>query len=371
MKRRVLAPVAAACLVLLIGASCSNGGSSAPAVSGGASTTTNPEDITGTIRLLSYSDGFDPKYIESFHAQYPNIKLETASMDSNEAAIAKIQAGFEVDVINSCVDEATLEMVQKGLYMPLDQAKLTNWPDLFPSMKTLPGVQVDGRIYMVPVDAGTAGILYNADVVNPPPTSWKDLFDPEWKGRTGLEDIAVTAFMVGALATGITDPLHMDEAQLDSVKNYLIEHKDQFRTFWHGDAEVKSLFKSGEIVISSGYPDEAKFLQKEGVNAQFTVASEGQFLWACGYGISPEIDPQNLPAAYALLNWYSGVKAEMFEASYWGYQIANAKVLDVAPKSLIEEAGLDAPFHLENAIPASPPENREAWVAAWTEVKAS
>jgi hypothetical protein len=46
-------------------------------------------------------------------------------------------------------------------------------------------------------------------------------------------------------------------------------------------------------------------------------------------------------------------------------------VLDIAPQSVIDEASLEAPFHLENAIPASPPENRDAWVAAWTEVKAS
>ncbi len=99
-------------------------------------------------------------------------------MGSNEEAIAKITAGFEVDVVNSCVDEATLEMVQKGLYMPLDTSRLDNWDDLFPAMKALPGVQVDGKVYMLPVDAGTAGIVYNADVVTTPPTSWADLFDP-------------------------------------------------------------------------------------------------------------------------------------------------------------------------------------------------
>jgi spermidine/putrescine transport system substrate-binding protein len=371
MKPRVLVRIAAISALVLIAGACSNGGSSAPQATGGASSTANPADITGTIRLLSYSDGFDPKYMASFHQEYPNIHLETASMDSNEAAIAKIQAGFQVDVINSCVDEATLEMDQKGLYMPLDASKLTNWPDLFPTMKSLPGVQYNGKIYMVPVDAGTAGILYNADEITTPPTSWTDLFDPQYKGRVGLEDNAVTALMVGALATGVQDPIHMDQSQIDSVKNYLIAHKDQFRTFWHGDSEVKSLFKSGEIVISSGYPDNAKFLQQEGVNVKFNVASEGQFLWACGYGISPSISPQNLPAAYALLNWYSSVKAELFEANYWGYQIANEKVLKVAPQSLIDSVGLDAPFHMQNAIPASPPENRDAWVAAWTEVKAS
>ncbi len=107
------------------------------------------------------------------------------------------------------------------------------------------------------------------------------------------------------------------------------------------------------------------------MNAKFVTASEGQFLWACGYGISPDIAPENLDAAYALLNWYTSPEAELYEAATWNYQIANQKVLDIAPQSVIDEASLDAPFSMENAIPASPPENREAWVAAWTEVKAS
>ena len=358
----------------LVAGACSSG-PSAPSGSAqspsSAAANENPADIHGTIRLLSYTDGFDPNYIAGFHNKYPNIKLETAAMSSNEEAIAKVQAGFEVDVINSCVDEATLEMVQKGLYMPLDASRLTYWNDLFPSMQTLPGVQVDGKIYMAPVDAGTAGIVYNADEVTTPPDSWTDLFDPQHAGRVAIEDIAVTGIMIGALATGVQDPLQMDQAQLDSVKQYLIDHKSNIRTFWKGDASLKSLFKSGEIVMASGYPDNAKSLQQEGVNAKFVVAKEGQFLWACGYGISPSIDPANLDAAYALLNWYESPKAELYEATVWNYQVANHDVLEIAPKSVIEAASLDAPFSMENAIPASPPEDRAAWVTAWTEVKAS
>jgi spermidine/putrescine-binding protein len=373
MARRILLLLTVGVSLATTAAACrSSSETNEPVSSGGAATQqSNPNDITGTVRLLSYTDGFDPDYVRSFHEQYPNIKLETSAMGSNEEAVAKIQAGFEVDVVNSCVDEATLEMVQKGMYMPLDASRLTSWNDLFPSMKALPGVQQDGKIYMLPVDAGTAGIVYNADVVTTPPDSWTDLFDPQWRGRAGLEDISITAIMVGALANGITDPLHMSAAQLETIKNYLIEHKDQFRTFWKGDAAVKSLFKSGEIVISSGYPDTAHSLQKEGVNAKFVTAKEGQFLWACGYGISPSIDPANLDAAYALLNWYTSPQAELYEAATWNYQVANQKVLDIAPKDVIDEASLEAPFHLENAIPASPPDDREAWVAAWTEVKAS
>lgn len=349
----------------------SDAGTGAETSGGGPTQSVAPEDIHGTIRLLSYSDGFDDKYLAGFHETYPNITLKTAAMSSNEEAIAKIQAGFEVDVVNSCVDEATLEMVQKGLYMPLDTSRLADWNDLFPSMKTLPGVQVDGKVYMVPVDAGTSGIVYDADVVTTPPDSWADLFDPQWSGRMAIEDIAVTGIMIGALANGIEDPIHMDDSQLEMVKNYLIEHKSQIRTFWKGDASIKSLFKSGEVVISSGYPDNAKSLTEDGMNVKFAVAKEGQFLWACGYGISPDIAPENLDAAYALLNYYTSPEAELFEAAEWNYQVANQKVLDIAPQEVIDAASLDAPFNMENAIPASPPENRSAWVAAWTEIKAS
>lgn len=353
----------------LIAVGCGGSDTSSSTTSAGASV--DPASITGTIRLLSYSDGFDPGYLAAFEQMYPNITIESSSMGSNEEAIAKILAGFEADVVNSCVDEATLEMVEKGIYAPLDANRLEHWNDLFPSMQTLPGVQVDEQIYMLPVDAGTSGIVYDADVVTTPPDSWSDLFDPQWAGRAGMEDIAVTAFMIGALTNGIEDPINMDQAQIDQVKQFLIDNKSQFRTFWKGDAAVKSLFKSGEIVISSGYPDTAKALQKEGINAKFAVAEEGQFLWACGYGITPDVAPENLDAAYALLNYYTSPEAELYEAEHWNYQVANAKTLDIASPELIEEASLDAPFNLENAIPASPPANREAWVAAWTEVKAS
>ncbi len=350
----------------LLAAACSSGGSDDGSASDPGGTSGKP---SGTLRLFSYSDGFDPAYMASFYKEYPDIDLETASFGSNDEAIAKLQAGFQADVINSCVDEATLDMVNKGLYAPLDVSRLTHWDEIWPSMKALPGVQVDGKVYLVPADAGTAGIMYNADVVTTPPDSWTDLFDPQWAGRASMEDISVTAIDIGALANGISDPLTMTPDQLDMVKNYLIDHRDQFRTFWKGGADIKAQFKSGEVVIASGYPDDAKALRNEGVNVQFAVAKEGQMLWTCGYGISP--DAKNLDAAYALLNWYSSLTPQIYAATNFNYITSNMGVADEVSKKVIEDSGLDTFGEATNAIPASPPNDREAWVAAWTEVKAS
>jgi spermidine/putrescine-binding protein len=375
MRRRVLSGFSVLFAVTLVTAACSNDTSSAAGPSGSTSSSVSAEP-SGTLRLFSYSDGFDPKYMESFYTQYPDIDLQTKSFSSNDEAVAQLQAGLEVDVVNSCVDEATLEMVQKGQYAPLDVSRLEHWDEIWPAMKELPGVVVDGQTYLVPVDAGTAGLMYNADVVTTPPDSWMDLFDPQWAGRASMEDLSVTAIDIGALANGISDPISMTDEQLATVKQFLMDNRGQFRTFWKGDADVKAQFKNGEIVIASGYPGTAKALRDEGVNVQFAAAKEGQMLWTCGYGITP--DAENLDAAYALLNWYSSLTPQEYAATEFSFVTSNSGIVDVVSKDVLDATGIsafvtggDAATSDLNLIPASPPENRAAWVDAWTEVKAA
>ena len=106
--------------LVLAGCNSSTSSSTSSGTGGGASQTPAASQISGTLRLFSYGDGFEDDYIQSFRDQYPNVDLETAPFGSNDEAVAKLQAGFQADVVNSCVDESTLEMVQKGLYQPLD-----------------------------------------------------------------------------------------------------------------------------------------------------------------------------------------------------------------------------------------------------------
>jgi spermidine/putrescine-binding protein len=366
MRTRKALTYLAVAMFVAVAAACSNSSSSSSTATGPSG---SPAPVSGTLRLFSYSDGFAPPYMKSFRTQYPNVDLVTSAFGNGDEAVAKMQAGFQADVVNSCVDENTLTMVQDGLYQPLDLSRIPDWKNVFPAMKTLPGVQVDGKTYMVPVDAGTAGIMYNADVITTPPTSWTDLFNPAYKGRASIEDNSTTAIDIGALANGITDPISMTSDQLDTVKNYLITNKSQFRTYWQSDSDITSLFKSGEVVISSGYPGNAQILQREGYNVKFVAAKEGQMVWTCGYGI--QTGASNIDAAYALLNWYLDWHQELFEAKTWSYQVANQQILDHATPQLIQQASLEAPGGYANAIPASPPADRQAWTQVWQEVKAA
>lgn len=365
MTKRRIGGVATVCVFAIAAVACS-GGSGGGGSPGGSATSSAP---SGTLRLFSYSDGFAPAYMKRFHDLYPNVNLVTSAFGNGDEAVAKMQAGFQADVVNSCVDENTLTMVQDGLYQPLDLSRIPDWKNVFPAMKDLPGVAVGGKVYMIPVDAGTAGIMYNADVVTTPPTSWLDLFDPQWQGRASIEDNSTTAIDIGALSNGISDPLSMTSDQLGTVKDFLIAHKSQFRSYFQSDADITNLFKSGEVVISSGYPGTTEIMRRDGLNVKFAVAKEGQMLWTCGYGIAT--GASNIDAAYALLNYYLDWHQELFEAKTWSYEVANMLVLKHASAALIQEASLEAPNSFANAIPASPPTDRQAWTAAWQEVKAS
>ena len=64
---------------------------------------------------------------------------------------------------------------------------------------------------------------------------------------------------------------------------------------------------------------------------QFAAAEEGQMLWTCGYGISPDIAEENLDAAYALLNWYTSLPPQIYAATNWNYLTSNTGIIDAVP----------------------------------------
>ena len=357
MARRFLRLSAIPVALVLLAAACGSddGGTDAGAPSGGANPA-DPASITGKIRLYSYADGFDPEYMETFFETYPNIELETAAFGSNEEAVAKIQAGFEADVINSCVDEATLEMVNKGMYQPLDVSRLEHWDDIWPVMKELPGVQVDGEVFIVPVDAGTAGIMYNADVVTTPPTSWQDLFDPQYAGRASLEDLADHGARRRRARERDPEPAG-DDRRSSSRRSPSTSSTIAISSGRSGraQADIRAQFKSGEIVIASGYPGDAKLMrERDGVNVQFAAAEEGQMLWTCGYGISPDIAEENLDAAYALLNWYTSLPPQIYAATNFSYLTSNQGIIDAVPQKVVERAAPRFAVHAGERDPGEP-----------------
>lgn len=108
--------------------------------------------------------------------------------------------------------------------------------------------------------------IYNADTLGIRPdlvgrdiTSWADILDPAFKGKTAILNIPSIGIMDAAMimeASGqlkYADKGNMTKAEIDKTIDFLIKTKQagQFRAFWKSFDESVNLMASGEVVIQS------------------------------------------------------------------------------------------------------------------------
>ena len=118
--------------------------------------------VSGSLRVFTYEDTTAPELMEPFEEQNPDLEVKTASFASDEEAAAKLNAGFQADVVESCLDEMS-PLTEEGLLRPLDPAGVPEWDNL--SFTDAPGVTEDGKTWLVPLSAGPQGLIVDTEKV--------------------------------------------------------------------------------------------------------------------------------------------------------------------------------------------------------------
>jgi putative spermidine/putrescine transport system substrate-binding protein len=117
------------------------------------------------------------------------------------------------------------------------------------------------------------GIAYNPKKIKTPPTSWEDLWKPEYKGRVGLTGLGSslgTAFMVevakmyGGSETNI-------EPAFEAVKKLL----PNVGAIAPSPGALAALFQQGEIDIAFNYWNNVALLAAKGVDIAFAKPKSG------------------------------------------------------------------------------------------------
>ena len=159
--------------------------------------------------------------------------------------------------------------------------------------------------------------------------------------------------------------MNLTPEQLDQVTQYLIDHKDQFRSLWRSDADVVNLFKSGEIELSDGGPGLAERIRDTGVDARWVAPNERPLSWVCGFSLAS--DAENTDAAYKLINWLASPEAQAIRADD-GYVVTNPKAVPLADPAARKTAD---PKSIADAIPETEPPDYQEWVRAFREFQAA
>ncbi len=267
------------------------------------------------------------------------ITLEMTATDSDAAAQRAVTQPDSYDIAD--VEYWICKKVYPaGVLQPMDTSKLTYYDAIVPLFKngkltpeseiaqgTAPHTvgYVDGPdsktfasgetgwFTMVPTiyNADTLGI--RPDLVGRDITSWADILDPAFNGKTSILNIPSIGIMDAAMimeAAGeikYADKGNMTKEEIDKTIEFLIKVKQsgQFRAFWKSFDESVNLMASGEVVIQSMWSPAVAAVRSKGIACKYQPLKEGYRAWGGGLGLAAHLDGAMLDAAYEYINWYT------------------------------------------------------------------
>lgn len=304
----------------------------------------------GSINVFDWA-GYDLEgFWAPFKTAHPDVQVNFSYITEDSEAFAKMQSGFETDVLHPCWHRPYIDA---GLVQPIDTSRLTNWASI-PEVLTTKG-QFDGEQYFIPHVWGYSSMIVREDLVDKVPTSWADLWDPQYAGKIGVYDSGEAAFVMTALALGIEDPFNTTEDEQAQIQAKLSELRPNLLAYLVDPAEMEQLLVSGDIWIMAGgwnstYLAVSKALAESNPDAKLTYAQpqEGRMGWLCGYGISA--NAVNVDLAYDYIDALISPESQAYLIDTFGFGGANLDALPLANKDTVKLLQLDQTDILDDTV---------------------
>lgn len=243
------------------------------------------------IKIFTWTEYLPVDIFDCFGLVY-GVDVNVDYFSSNEELYSKMSSD-SFDVVHPS-DYMIGVLIREKLLQKLDQGKLPNIKNMDAS---LAGIYGDALNYLVPYQMGTQAIVYNSETVTNPPTSWADLWRPEYKDRiVAVDDNRVIIGM--ALLTLGYDVNSTDETQLAEAKQKLIELKPNIRVFDSNSPKTPLL--AGDVDLGIVWNGEAFLAKQENPAFEYVFPEEGSIIFYDGMGI-----PTNAPHPDISYAWFN------------------------------------------------------------------
>ncbi|MCG8708398.1 ABC transporter substrate-binding protein [Brenneria sp. 4F2] len=207
--------------------------------------------------------------------------------------------------------------VAAGLLQPLENKDIPNLANLYQSVQSR--FVSDGKTYAAAFSLGQLGLAYRSDLVTTPPTSWLDLWRPEYKGHVAISSptyaagLQFFAGLVNALGGKLDNPADVDKAFAK-----LAELRGNAVAFPDSPGAIQTLLERGDAWIVPYWDGRVFALKQQGVKVDFVYPSDGPVVGAANWVI-PKGAP-NLANAYKLVNALSSdaVQKSFSDKSLYG-----------------------------------------------------
>lgn len=330
---------------------------------------TQPPEVTGKLLMLDWSGYELPEFWTDFAQKYPKVNVEFSFMSESADSYAKMKSGFETDLVHPCSNFWKI-MVDEGMVQPLDTSKITNWKDVNPALAKQG--EFNGKQYWAPWDWGFESILVRKDLVTTVPTSWADLWNPEYKGRIALYDSGETAHVITALALGIADPWNTTPEQDEQIKQKLLELMPNVLTVWSSQTELEQMIASGDVwVAASAWNASYVNMLDQGLDVVYIDPKEGRAGYLCGFAIPTT--SKNYDLALAMIDAYLAPSSQAYLANEYGYGIVNTAAISLVDPNVVKLLSLEDQNIISRTVfyEYLTPAQRDSWTSVWSEVKTS
>ena len=285
-------------------------------------------DLAGQqLRTIGLSVTVQERILDEFK-KVSGVGTTSGTAATFPDAQTKILSGSKDYDCWETIAERLPSIVMTNNVEPLPAAEIKNWAnirDVFtkPNDKWERRAQIVGQIWadesqttlnMVPAVYNYDSIGYNPDVVSDEEAnSWACIFDPKWKGKSGLNTDPLIAFGQAIMAmntlgmSDVKNPGNPTVAEIDEAAAFLISKKKegQFRALWGDFGELVNLMASGEMVVSDAWQPAVMAVKAQGKPAKYAIPKEGYRGWAIGPSMIAGTPNKAAVVAYADY-WLSG-----------------------------------------------------------------
>lgn len=284
------------------------------------------------IVVTNWAD-YMPDDIDEIVKRETGATVKVTNHATNEEMVAKVtgSGGEGLDVIFG--SQPYLQaLAEQGLLEPLDTQYLENWDNL--DSKAQEVAQVGGQPYFAPYTWGTTGICYRADLVDQPPTSWRDLLEPEdkYKGKVTMMGTERWAVLPAQKALGYSVNT-TDEAEMTEVKDLMVKAKPHLLAY--DDTTFYERLISGEAVMVEAWDGWCNYGTAENPDIKFAVPKEGSDLWVDGIAILKSSKAKE--AGYAFIDTILDPAHHAWAAENILYIVPNDAAMDQLPTKLTRQ----------------------------------
>jgi putative spermidine/putrescine transport system substrate-binding protein len=236
-----------------------------------------PEELVVTVFGGTFEKAWRSNVIQAFEREN-NARVRVVSGLSAEN-FAKLRAQKDSPQIDVVTFDAPFALVaaREGLLEPLDGQRIPNLASLHEF--ALPRDRLYAAFF-----TSSQVLAYNTQHVKSAPTSWEDLWKPEYKGKVVLPEIGsisgayFVAMMGKAFGSGLfdSDPAF---AKLKLLRPSVL-------TLWTSHDQLAQLLIQGEAWLSPWASDRAAFQVKSGAPIASVVPKEGAIFGMGAMGIA-------------------------------------------------------------------------------------